>query len=174
MNITMYFRYKLISISMSMLSLLSFSLPLSPFACQFSKDYQHSCCWQLKRIWLGCLTHNDHLQHFVAGSLAAQLYSGNECLPGRREALPKASLLHVEPLVHYLTNLLPSMSIIAIEELVRMRYILWSLSLFLSNGWQHVFEDTAHCWKLKRENDDQRLFLGNQTSLYWPLHISSP
>ena len=63
----------------------------------------------------------------------------------RREALPKASLLHVEPLVHYLTNLLPSMSIIAIEELVRMRYILWSLSLFLSNGWQHVFEDTAHC-----------------------------
>ena len=108
---------------------------VTSFACQFSKDYLHSCSRQLKRIWLGCLTHNDHLQHFVAGSLAVQLYSGNECLPGRREALPKASLLHVEPLVHYLTNLLPSMSIIAIEELVRMRYmryIQWSLSLLLA------------------------------------------
>ena len=41
----------------------------------------------------------------------------------RREALPKACLLHIEEelLVHYLTNLLPSMSIIAIEESVRMR-----------------------------------------------------
>ena len=33
------------------------------------------------------------------------------------------------------------------------------MSLFLSNGWQHIFEDTAHCWRAKREKDDQLLFL---------------
>ena len=37
------------------------------------------------------------------------------------------------------------------------KYIQWQ-SLFLSNEWQHIFEDTAHCWKAKREKDDQHLF----------------
>ena len=47
----------------------------------------------------------------------AQLYGGNECLPGGVAQGVLVTHVKEEPLFHYLTNLLPSTSIIAIRNL---------------------------------------------------------
>ena len=108
---------------MAMLSLLSCHFHFLHVTFQKAVDLFWAAENYMIRGWdLRCLTHIDHLRHSCCRQSCSSTLQ-RQWMFARREALPKACLLHVEeePLVHYLTNLSPSMSIIVIEESVRMR-----------------------------------------------------